>query len=77
MELIPGTIVIISNLSKASYYLYRSYTHYSSYLICPCHLKRDQMLIVEEVIGNIVLLKAKNSNVLTMTYISDLQRVYE
>ena len=74
----PGAVVKITNLSKSSYFLYRHYTQYSPLIICPCHLKRDQLLIVEDMFDNSkVLLKVKNRPLLTVTYSYDLELVYE
>ena len=78
MSLIPGSIVKISNLSKASYFLYKSYLKYSPLLICPCHVKRDKILKVEDTFENgVVLLSIKGSRALTMTFSSDLELLYE
>ena len=77
MQFVPGMIVRISNLSKSSYYLYRAYLQYSSLMICPCKLKKDQLLIVEETLKDRVLMKAKDRNVFTITYAKDLEPVYE
>jgi len=78
MDIVPGTVVKISNLSKPSYYLYRSYLQYSPLLICPCHVKRDVPMTVEDIINkNIVLLKGKRKPFLTIVYKQDLEPVYE
>ena len=76
-KLVPGTVVRISNLSQPSYFLYKSYLKYSPLLICPCHLKRDILLIVEEVIDDVVILKVKGRKCLTMTFKADLETVFE
>jgi len=78
MNFVPGTLVKISNLSKSSYYVYKSYLQYTPLLICPCHVKRDKILRVEDVFDNgLVILSIKGSKALTMTYKSDLEAIYE
>jgi len=77
MKIIPGMIVTIDNLSKSSYYLYRSYLQFSPLLICPCKLKHGQLLTVEDIIDNKAILKVNGQNILTMTYIKDLEPIYE
>lgn len=78
IKFVPGTIVKISNLSKPSYYLYKKFTKQSPLLVCPCHLKRDIPLVVEDIFEKgIVLLKGKRGSFLTMTYASDLEAIYE
>jgi hypothetical protein len=78
MKFCPGQIVKISNLKKASFYLYKSYLRHSPLLICPCAVKRDVALqVIEEFDHGVVMLKILKSNKLTMTYASDLESVYE
>ena len=79
MNLLPGTIVRIANLSKPSYYLYRAYLKYSPLLICPCRFrKRDHLFTVEDTFENgVVLLKSRSRSLLTMTYSTDLELIYE
>ena len=78
MKLIPGTVVVISNLSKASHLIYKKFLHISPLLICPCVVKRDRLLTVVDYFDNgVVLLSIKGSKNLTMTYSSDLETVYE
>jgi len=70
--------VKISNLSKSSYYLYKSYIRHSPLLICPCHVKRNVALVVEDVFDNgVVLLRLERGGALTMTFVSDLEPVFE
>jgi hypothetical protein len=65
---LPGTIVRISNLQKASWYLYKRYMPDSPLLICPCHCKKNIPLIVMDQFDNgVVLLQLKNSSSLTKT----------
>jgi len=78
MKFTPGQVVRISNLRKASFYLYKSYLNYSPLLICPCIVKRHELMtVIENFDNNVVLLKIKNSNSLTMTYAEDLESVFE
>lgn len=78
MKFIPGTVVYIKNLSRASWYLYKKYLPDSPLLICPCHVKRNIPLVVIDVFNNgVVLLQVKNSVNLTMTFSNDLEAVYE
>jgi len=78
MKFLPGSIVKIGHLSKASYYVYKSYLKYSPLLICPCVVKRDRLLRIEDTFENgIVLLSIKGSSALTMTYSTDLEAVFE
>ena len=78
MKYIPGTVVTISNLSKASHFLYKKFLKQSPLLICPCHIKRDKIFTVIDCFDNgVVLLQLKNSNNLTMVYSKDLTAIYE
>jgi hypothetical protein len=78
MKIIPGSIVTITNLSKASWYLYKKYLNFSPLLRCPCNYKRNTIMIVEDVFpNNVVLLKIKGENNLTMTFLQDLRLVHE
>jgi len=76
MKYIPGTIVTISNLSKASHFLYKKFKN--PLLVCPCHLKRDCIFTVIDYFDNgVVLLQLKNSTSLTMVYSKDLTAIFE
>ncbi len=77
-KICPGMIVYIENLSKPSYYLYKSYLKHSPLLRCPCIFKKgNELFEVEEVYGTIAILKCVDKDILTMTYVSDLKPLYE
>jgi hypothetical protein len=77
-KFVPGTIVQITKLKKASWYLYKKYLPESELLICPCHVKRGTLLVViDHFDNNVLLLQVKNNSRLTMTYSSDVEAVYE
>lgn len=76
--IIPGSIVVIKNLSKPSHYLYKKYLQICPTLICPCVLKRDILLIVDNIFDHgEVILKGKKHNIITMVYLDDLSLVFE
>jgi hypothetical protein len=77
-KFLPGTVVRINQLQRASWYLYKKYLPESPLLICPCHVKKDKPLIViDHFDNNVVLLQVKGSTALTMTFKQDLEAIYE
>lgn len=75
-KIIVGSTVLISNLQKASYFIYRQYLNYSPLLICPCKVKRNIPLKVEDIFENGIHLLSNNKlKIITMTYRGDLELI--
>lgn len=68
-----GDKVRIKKLSKASYFLYKSYKDSSQFMICPCACKHVVLTVIEQFSNKSVLMRIGDN--ITIAYAQDLALV--